>query len=146
MDKNYEVLCVSQVSCLIVVVVCPFELYRRCWLKTNCCNVFKLCFLSLHFTLNVPTLLIHLTSVGSCLLSFVTIITAYYLQFTLCYILKGNKPDFHQAMAAEQSQLLYNSFLDQMKAAYSADYVKGGSLCNLGVISLFIFRLFVLKV
>ena len=25
MDKNYEVLCVSQVSCLIVGVVCPFN-------------------------------------------------------------------------------------------------------------------------
>ncbi|XP_067941469.1 D-aminoacyl-tRNA deacylase 1-like isoform X2 [Watersipora subatra] len=47
-------------------------------------------------------------------------------QFTLCYILKGNKPDFHQAMAAEQSQLLYNSFLEQMRDAYCSDRVKDG--------------------
>ena len=48
-----------------------------------------------------------------------------YLQFTLCYILKGNKPDFHQAMSADQSKVLYESFLDQMKADYSPDKIKG---------------------
>lgn len=61
--------------------------------------------------------------------SFVAAFSFYWFlsftQFTLCYILKGNKPDFHQAMGAEQSKMMYDSFLDQMKAAYNADCIKG---------------------
>ena len=32
-------------------------------------------------------------------------------QFTLCQVLKGNKPDFHQAMRAEESEPMYTDCL-----------------------------------
>lgn len=40
-------------------------------------------------------------------------------------MLKGNKPDFHQAMASEQSQAFYQQFLTALKSKYSPDLIKG---------------------
>lgn len=47
-------------------------------------------------------------------------------QFTLYNVLKGNKPDFHNAMTSEQSEKFYNEFLDEMKKSYRADAIKNG--------------------
>ncbi|XP_071490607.1 uncharacterized protein [Diadema antillarum] len=47
-------------------------------------------------------------------------------QFTLYSVLKGNKPDFHQAMPGEQSQAFYNEFLALLRRDYDADKVKDG--------------------
>ncbi|XP_071490595.1 uncharacterized protein [Diadema antillarum] len=47
-------------------------------------------------------------------------------QFTLYSVLKGNKPDFHQAMPGEQSQAFYNEFLALLRKDYDADKVKDG--------------------
>lgn len=49
----------------------------------------------------------------------------YLFQFTLYHILKGNKPDFHQAMGGDESKAFYEEFLKQVKASYKADMVKG---------------------
>lgn len=46
-------------------------------------------------------------------------------QFTLYHVLKGNKLDFHNAMAAEKSETFYKEFLDLMRAQYQADLIKG---------------------
>lgn len=40
-------------------------------------------------------------------------------------VLKGNKPDFHDAMAPEYSEQYYNDFLEQMKSMYHPDKIKG---------------------
>lgn len=47
-------------------------------------------------------------------------------QFTLYCTLKGNKPDYHLAMAADQSEVFYNDFLKQLRSAYKPDLVKDG--------------------
>ena len=47
-------------------------------------------------------------------------------QFTLYHVMKGNKPDFHLAMAGEQSSQFYEEFLVEMKKAYKEDKVKNG--------------------
>ncbi|KAK7488655.1 hypothetical protein BaRGS_00020108 [Batillaria attramentaria] len=47
-------------------------------------------------------------------------------QFTLNLILKGNKPDFHEAMGPDLSQQFYNQFLEQLQAAYKPDKIKDG--------------------
>uniref|UniRef100_A0A0W0G220 D-aminoacyl-tRNA deacylase n=1 Tax=Moniliophthora roreri TaxID=221103 RepID=A0A0W0G220_MONRR len=47
-------------------------------------------------------------------------------QFTLlANTTKGNKPDFHRAMAAEPSRTLYASFLDSLRNSYKPEKVKG---------------------
>jgi len=48
-----------------------------------------------------------------------------YWQFTLYAVLKGNKPDFHQAMASEQSQAFYQQFLTALRSKYNPDLIKG---------------------
>ena len=40
--------------------------------------------------------------------------------------MKGNKPDFHLAMAGEKSKLFYEEFLTEMKKAHSEDKIKDG--------------------
>jgi len=50
-------------------------------------------------------------------------------QFTLYAVLKGNKPDFHQAMASEQSQAFYQQFLTALRSKYNPDSVKGICIC-----------------
>nr|XP_006638680.1 PREDICTED: D-tyrosyl-tRNA(Tyr) deacylase 1 [Lepisosteus oculatus] len=47
-------------------------------------------------------------------------------QFTLQCILKGNKPDYHSAMPAEQSQPFYNDLLEHMRKAYKPELIKDG--------------------
>lgn len=47
-------------------------------------------------------------------------------QFTLQCILKGNKPDYHMAMPAEQSEVFYNEFLEHMKKSYNPELIKDG--------------------
>ncbi|XP_063677557.1 D-aminoacyl-tRNA deacylase-like [Bolinopsis microptera] len=49
-------------------------------------------------------------------------------QFTLQCVLKGNKPDFHGAMRAEQSEQMYNKFLEVLKSKipYSDTLVQEG--------------------
>ncbi|VDN07054.1 unnamed protein product [Thelazia callipaeda] len=47
-------------------------------------------------------------------------------QFTLCSILKGNKLDFHRSMDPLKSQQFYQSFLEQLKKAYTPERIKDG--------------------
>jgi len=47
-------------------------------------------------------------------------------QFTLYGVLKGNKPDFHFAMANEQSREFYVRFLERLRASYKPDLVHDG--------------------
>ncbi|XP_069117083.1 D-aminoacyl-tRNA deacylase-like [Argopecten irradians] len=47
-------------------------------------------------------------------------------QFTLCMILKGNKPDFHSAMPPEMSQEFYAEFVRKMGEAYNPSKIKDG--------------------
>ncbi|KAL3873545.1 hypothetical protein ACJMK2_036645 [Sinanodonta woodiana] len=47
-------------------------------------------------------------------------------QFTLNMILKGNKPDFHDAMGPEVSEQFYENFLQQMREAYTPEKIKDG--------------------
>jgi len=48
-------------------------------------------------------------------------------QFTLlANTTKGNKPDFHRAMATEPSRRLYTTFLDTLKASYKPDKIQDG--------------------
>ena len=49
------------------------------------------------------------------------------LQFTLCYVLKGNKPDFHNAMMGDLSKPMYDQFLAQLGEQYKPDAIKGES-------------------
>lgn len=47
-------------------------------------------------------------------------------QFTLYSVLKGNKPDFHRALAPEASSLLYQELLNQLGLNYDPQLVKDG--------------------
>ncbi|KAI0797448.1 D-Tyr tRNAtyr deacylase-like domain-containing protein [Abortiporus biennis] len=48
-------------------------------------------------------------------------------QFTLlANTTKGNKPDFHRAMASEASRHLYSSFLDRIGSLYDSAKIKDG--------------------
>ncbi|KAB5583894.1 hypothetical protein PHYPO_G00101080 [Pangasianodon hypophthalmus] len=47
-------------------------------------------------------------------------------QFTLQCTLKGNKPDFHSAMAADFAQPFYNNILEQLRIAYKPELIKDG--------------------
>ena len=47
------------------------------------------------------------------------------LQFTLMSVLKGNKPDFHNAMEAEKSKEFYDEFLAEMRNKYRPEAIKG---------------------
>jgi len=48
-------------------------------------------------------------------------------QFTLiANTSKGNKPDFHRAMSADQSRSLYASFLQYLGTQYSPEKIKDG--------------------
>lgn len=47
-------------------------------------------------------------------------------QFTLYGIMKGNKPDFHQAMPAQQARQLFHLFVDMLKSKYKADKIQTG--------------------
>ncbi|XP_078000586.1 uncharacterized protein LOC144453178 [Glandiceps talaboti] len=47
-------------------------------------------------------------------------------QFTLCCTLKGNKPDYHLAMAGDTSQAFYEDFLKALRKDYKPDFIKDG--------------------
>ena len=47
-------------------------------------------------------------------------------QFTLQCVLKGNKPDFHLAVPAEQAESFYQGFLEQLRKAYRPELIKDG--------------------
>ncbi|VVC95135.1 D-aminoacyl-tRNA deacylase [Leptidea sinapis] len=47
-------------------------------------------------------------------------------QFTLYNTLKGNKPDFHLAMAGEQSKEFYEEFIQMLRDKYKPEKVKDG--------------------
>lgn len=41
--------------------------------------------------------------------------------------LKGNKPDYHESMAADESKVFYEEFLSQLRKAYSPEKIKGNT-------------------
>lgn len=47
-------------------------------------------------------------------------------QFTLYGILKGNKPDFHNAMGSEDARKMYEYFMQILKKEYKEEKIKGG--------------------
>ncbi|GBP59424.1 D-aminoacyl-tRNA deacylase 1 [Eumeta japonica] len=47
-------------------------------------------------------------------------------QFTLYNTLKGNKPDFHNAMPGEAAKQFYEEFLELLKKSYKAEKIKDG--------------------
>lgn len=47
------------------------------------------------------------------------------MQFTLCHVLKGNKPDFHNALTSEQSEPMYQDFLKLLSSIHRPDAIKG---------------------
>ncbi|CAH2054587.1 unnamed protein product, partial [Iphiclides podalirius] len=47
-------------------------------------------------------------------------------QFTLYNTWKGNKPDFHKAMAADRSKEFYEQFIQKLRDKYKPDKVKDG--------------------
>ncbi|XP_050367298.1 uncharacterized protein LOC126785716 [Argentina anserina] len=46
-------------------------------------------------------------------------------QFTLYGFLKGNKPDFHVAMAPDKAKPFYSSLVESFRKSYKPDAVKG---------------------
>lgn len=46
-------------------------------------------------------------------------------QFTLYGTLKGNKPDFHVAMAPDKAKPFYTSLVDSFRKSYKPDAIKG---------------------
>jgi D-tyrosyl-tRNA(Tyr) deacylase len=47
-------------------------------------------------------------------------------QFTLCHVLKGNKPDFHNALTSEKSEPMYLEFLEMIGKMYTPEKIKPG--------------------
>ena len=47
-------------------------------------------------------------------------------QFTLYAVLKGNKPDFHNAMGSGTSEAFFNNFVEMVKSGYETERVKEG--------------------
>lgn len=47
------------------------------------------------------------------------------VQFTLCHVLKGNKPDFHNAMHSDLSNPMYQDFLKLLGSLYKPEAIKG---------------------
>uniref|UniRef100_A0A1I7ZKK1 D-aminoacyl-tRNA deacylase n=1 Tax=Steinernema glaseri TaxID=37863 RepID=A0A1I7ZKK1_9BILA len=47
-------------------------------------------------------------------------------QFTLHATLKGNKPDFHRAMAPSEAPDFYANFLAQLRKSYKPELIKDG--------------------
>ena len=47
-------------------------------------------------------------------------------QFTLCCVLKGNKPDFHQAMHGDKSSEMFGDCVKRFRDLYSTEAVKSG--------------------
>ncbi|XP_057380971.1 D-aminoacyl-tRNA deacylase-like [Daphnia carinata] len=47
-------------------------------------------------------------------------------QFTLYHKLKGNKPDFRQAMSSKESKVLYGRLLSILQTSYNPSLIKDG--------------------
>lgn len=47
-------------------------------------------------------------------------------QFTLCHVLKGNKPDFHNAMTGESARVLFDELTERMRRQYVSDRIATG--------------------
>ncbi|XP_063624292.1 D-aminoacyl-tRNA deacylase isoform X2 [Cydia splendana] len=47
-------------------------------------------------------------------------------QFTLYNTWKGNKPDFHNAMAGDESKKFYEQFLELLQKSYKPEKIKDG--------------------
>lgn len=47
-------------------------------------------------------------------------------QFTLYGIMKGNKPDFHNALNPQEAVKIYDGFVEQLRKSYKADKVQTG--------------------
>lgn len=52
-------------------------------------------------------------------------------QFTLYGKMKGNRPDFHNALGSEEAKELYNYFVEVMKKEYDTDKVQIGAFGQL---------------
>jgi D-tyrosyl-tRNA(Tyr) deacylase len=39
-------------------------------------------------------------------------------QFTLCHVLKGNKPDFHNAMSGPEAKILFDKLVESVRKAH----------------------------
>jgi len=52
-------------------------------------------------------------------------------QFTLYGILKGNKPDFHGAMQAEEAKQMFDLYVSTLKKKYSIDKIQTGQFQTL---------------
>ena len=48
-------------------------------------------------------------------------------QFTLYHILKGNKPDFHEAMGGEQAKALFDKIVKRMREKYDEKKIQTGA-------------------
>ena len=46
------------------------------------------------------------------------------LQFTLYSVLKGNRPDFHLAMAPDRAPQFYENFVERLRKEYDTEKVK----------------------
>ncbi|KAG5324561.1 DTD1 deacylase, partial [Acromyrmex heyeri] len=47
-------------------------------------------------------------------------------QFTLYYVLKGNKLSFHRAMSAQESETFYMNFITELREQYVPELIKDG--------------------
>lgn len=47
-------------------------------------------------------------------------------QFTLCHVLKGNKPDFHNAMATKEALEMFNTMVENMRKTYLPERIATG--------------------
>lgn len=58
-------------------------------------------------------------------------------QFTLYHTMKGNKPDFRQAMGPEESKVLYNKLVARLRDLYEGNLVKGENLKSEKIVIVF---------
>ena len=47
-------------------------------------------------------------------------------QFTLQGVMKGNKPDFHQAMKYQEAETYFNKLVDELKGQYEPKKIQTG--------------------
>ena len=59
-------------------------------------------------------------------------------QFTIYHTMKGNKPDFRNAMASDKSEVFYNSFLERLRQLYKPDHIKGTVTLEIDVVNVYV--------
>lgn len=47
-------------------------------------------------------------------------------QFTLCHVMKGTKPDFHNAMKSDEANAMFLALRDKLRAEYCEEKVQTG--------------------